>query len=416
MTEIVLRHSAVQKSIGGSEAFYNEAIEQAANFNLRMKNDRKMRLPFLDSQTGVAQSHTDLWHSYRHRRPGKYPGQIYSYPERRWKKKRHYFLFPEERNNKTGDIETGEAESVIGASKRRPRSADVSTPDMHQISTVENPAATSKADEEIPDLKSETSKDKWYDEYDEYMEPPDAGEMCDDQSDISDFEDTYIKKKKRKGKGSTRGRKKKIDKEEKEKLDEEKEKPYACEVCNARYKTRPGLSYHYNHFHNGMMEPEEPEPSPKSVAKTPPKLEREEPVKVTPTLVFPERGEDGKVQNSNYCDFCLGDSDENKKTGESEQLVSCSDCGRSGHPTCLQFTANMTVSVKKYPWQCIECKSCGLCGTSENDEQLLFCDDCDRGYHMYCLNPPLAEAPEGNWSCHLCIEEFHGGKKPAGMA
>ena len=39
----------------------------------------------------------------------------------------------------------------------------------------------------------------------------------------------------------------------------------------------------------------------------------------------------------------------------------------SGHPTCLQFTQNMIVSVKKYPWQCIECKSCGLCGTSDND-------------------------------------------------
>ena len=27
----------------------------------------------------------------------------------------------------------------------------------------------------------------------------------------------------------------------------------------------------------------------------------------------------------------------------------------------------MIISVKKYPWQCIECKSCGLCGTSDND-------------------------------------------------
>lgn len=24
-------------------------------------------------------------------------------------------------------------------------------------------------------------------------------------------------------------------------------------------------------------------------------------------------------------------------------------------------------------------KSCGICGTSDNDDQLLFCDDCDRG-------------------------------------
>ena len=49
-----------------------------------------------------------------------------------------------------------------------------------------------------------------------------------------------------------------------------------------------------------------------------------------------------------------------------------------GHPTCLQFTENMLISVKKYPWQCMECKCCTLCGKSENDDQLLFCDDCDR--------------------------------------
>ena len=37
----------------------------------------------------------------------------------------------------------------------------------------------------------------------------------------------------------------------------------------------------------------------------------------------------------------------------------------------------------------LECKTCTLCGTSENDDQLLFCDDCDRGFHMYCLVPPM---------------------------
>jgi hypothetical protein len=31
-----------------------------------------------------------------------------------------------------------------------------------------------------------------------------------------------------------------------------------------------------------------------------------------------------------YCDFCLGDSSENKKTNEPEELVSCAECGRSG--------------------------------------------------------------------------------------
>lgn len=31
---------------------------------------------------------------------------------------------------------------------------------------------------------------------------------------------------------------------------------------------------------------------------------------------------------------------------------------------------------------------------------------------MYCLTPPISEPPEGSWSCHLCIEQYH---KPKGQ-
>ena len=34
--------------------------------------------------------------------------------------------------------------------------------------------------------------------------------------------------------------------------------------------------------------------------------------------------------SSDYCDFCLGDSVQNKKTGSPEQLIACSICGRAG--------------------------------------------------------------------------------------
>ncbi|XP_008485868.1 zinc finger protein ubi-d4 B-like [Diaphorina citri] len=27
------------------------------------------------------------------------------------------------------------------------------------------------------------------------------------------------------------------------------DKPFACDLCGARYKTRPGLTYHYTHSH-----------------------------------------------------------------------------------------------------------------------------------------------------------------------
>lgn len=42
----------------------------------------------------------------------------------------------------------------------------------------------------------------------------------------------------------------------------------------------------------------------------------------------------------------------------------------AGHPTCLQFTDNMMQAVRTYQWQCIECKSCSICGTSENDVRM----------------------------------------------
>lgn len=117
-------------------------------------------------------------------------------------------------------------------------------------------------------------------------------------------------------------------------------------------------------------------------------------------LSAPKKGPDGLALPNNYCDFCLGDSILNQKTGTSEELVSCSDCGRSGkttthhftcllacfrffstklslaeslfsgHPSCLQFTPVMMAAVKTYRWQCIECKCCNVCGTSENDVSL----------------------------------------------
>ncbi|KTG47796.1 hypothetical protein cypCar_00001975, partial [Cyprinus carpio] len=48
----------------------------------------------------------------------------------------------------------------------------------------------------------------------------------------------------------------------------------------------------------------------------------------------PKKGPNGLALPNDYCDFCLGDSNMNQKTGQSEELVSCSDCGRSGSWSC----------------------------------------------------------------------------------
>ncbi|XP_041093952.1 DNA polymerase alpha subunit B-like [Polyodon spathula] len=70
------------------EQYYKDAMEQCHNYNARLCAERSVRMPFLDSQTGVAQSNCYIWMEKRHRGPGVAPGQLYTYPARRWRKKR----------------------------------------------------------------------------------------------------------------------------------------------------------------------------------------------------------------------------------------------------------------------------------------------------------------------------------------
>ncbi|XP_059483903.1 zinc finger protein DPF3-like isoform X1 [Neocloeon triangulifer] len=449
---------------------YKEAIENSATYNTRLCIERRLRMPFLDSQTGVAQNHSNLFMSSRQRLPGVCEGQIYSYPSKRWRKKRRQYLM----------------------NWMQPRRKEIENEiDLHTISTVENPAAINEdsKDSMLKDEATKLSQDAWfYDDLDindiDNFDEPDA------DSDY-DYEESYKRNKRRRNaKTPTRnsqpaGRGRRKITPNYDAVTGDADKPFSCELCGARYKTRPGLTYHYTHSHKDKEEDDDdsgsaslpatsgggsaasPKPTPPAASAPPggaasgapgtpgpptaappsvpapetagpnaspgtprrgrqnlsasgmPNLIPEEPL--TPTVVNERRkppnltpAEGGVVKDehnranpSPYCDFCLGDANENKKTGTSEELVSCSDCGRSGHPSCLQFTANMIISVRKYRWQCIECKCCSVCGTSDNDDQLLFCDDCDRGYHMYCLNPPLTSPPEGTWSCTLCMDEFH---------
>ena len=69
---------------------YKEMLEQVAAYNKYLRNERQERLPYLDSQTGVAQSDCFIWRSRNQRRRGCAPGLIFSYPPIRWKVERHH--------------------------------------------------------------------------------------------------------------------------------------------------------------------------------------------------------------------------------------------------------------------------------------------------------------------------------------
>lgn len=52
------------------DQFYKDAIEQCRSYNARLCAERSVRLPFLDSQTGVAQNNCYIWMERHHRSPG----------------------------------------------------------------------------------------------------------------------------------------------------------------------------------------------------------------------------------------------------------------------------------------------------------------------------------------------------------
>ncbi|ETN66818.1 requim, req/dpf2 [Anopheles darlingi] len=519
-----------------NDSTYKEIIENSETFNTRLCLERRLRMPFLDPQTGVAQNHCALFMHSRHRIPGLKDGQVYSYPAARWRKSRRQYLlqkphppFPAYTHRPFGHLQPAPPPSMLGAVGggggggggvgrdlgRELGGRDGSTYDS------ENSNLDQSSSVDANDLKDHESdkpgKDWYYDEMEMHdMESFDDHDLPDSDCD---YEESFSQRKKkskgarsgggggsggnrskagsalsdpnnrRGGRGGGRGRGRKAQgiggdcPSFKDMVETPKKNRAQTNLPNLTPQSNSSspLTLPGGGAGGGSDELQLPEMVPEVKSETGgeppvdggPASHGGGPLKMgsrpmmgpghnnhggpmvpgansstvgppphagggIPGALGPASGGPGGAPNnlpappssggnhaiggvggaaeksravpSPYCDFCLGDARENKKTLEPEELVSCSDCGRSGHPSCLQFTANMIISVRKYRWQCIECKYCTICGTSDNDDQLLFCDDCDRGYHMYCLSPPLVSPPEGSWSCKLCKAEFHKPK------
>uniref|UniRef100_A0A8C9S1Q0 histone acetyltransferase n=1 Tax=Scleropages formosus TaxID=113540 RepID=A0A8C9S1Q0_SCLFO len=123
--------------------------------------------------------------------------------------------------------------------------------------------------------------------------------------------------------------------------------------------------------------------------------------RTSPSLL-PHEKDQPRADPIPICSFCLGTKESNREK-KPEELLSCADCGSSGHPTCLKFSPELTSNVKSLRWQCIECKTCSSCQVQgKNADDMLFCDSCDRGFHMECCDPPLSRMPKGMWICQVC--------------
>ncbi|XP_062497777.1 PHD finger protein 10 isoform X2 [Pezoporus occidentalis] len=114
------------------------------------------------------------------------------------------------------------------------------------------------------------------------------------------------------------------------------------------------------------------------------------------------KGNSPKVIPNAICGICLKGKESNKK-GKAEALIHCSQCDNSGHPSCLDMTPELVAMIKTYPWQCMECKTCIICGQPHHEEEMMFCDVCDRGYHTFCVG--LHAIPSGRWICDCCQKD-----------
>ncbi|XP_015671941.1 histone acetyltransferase KAT6B isoform X1 [Protobothrops mucrosquamatus] len=134
------------------------------------------------------------------------------------------------------------------------------------------------------------------------------------------------------------------------------------------------------------------------------------PASLPPVSLLPHERDQPRADPIPICSFCLGTKESNREK-KPEELLSCADCGSSGHPSCLKFCLELTTNVKALRWQCIECKTCSACRIQgKNADNMLFCDSCDRGFHMECCDPPLSRMPKGMWVCQVCRPKKKGKK------
>ncbi|CAH8531434.1 unnamed protein product [Dicrocoelium dendriticum] len=407
-----------------SEYTYENLLHITAKYNRRIQADKMSRLPFLDNATGIAQRPCFLYRKSEERIAG-FLSKVYQYPSLKWKKclpRSHQIL-----------VSVDDASNV-------PKNLTAYVSDANSKGFTDDSHIT------------------WV-----------AGPECDIESDSSEAIDDIrgARRRRKKNKlsrisrfvtGITGTSRRRVSHHSYGAYDEDFiDRPvamptYPCTICGVHYRSKAGLTYHLSsqHLHmnragnarvstptdslsttngpvtprsngllsvrvtsnGGLLVPESSGPSSEIPSVYTCKNITSASCSQDPTpnggsaVLEPPSLLSTDADSKHTCDFCLGDTRLNKKTGTPESMLQCSDCGRFAHFTCLQFTRNMVVSVRTYKWQCIECKTCWLCGTSENDEQMLFCDDCDRGYHLYCLTPPLTEPPEGSWSCKLCVEHF----------
>merc|ERR1719450_61670 len=116
-------------------------------------------------------------------------------------------------------------------------------------------------------------------------------------------------------------------------------------------------------------------------------------------------------EHQEYCEVC-------KQGGE---IILCDTCPRAYHLVCLEPELSEAPEGK---WSCPICVRDGptiveeeeddehmdVCRVCKEGGELLCCDSCPNAYHLRCIEPPLEEYPEHEWTCPRCACDPLPGK------
>lgn len=183
-----------------NDSTYRETIEICGNFNTRLCIERRLRLPFLDPQTGVAQNHCSLFVDRRHRMPGFREGQIYSYPSARWRKSRRQYLTKMFRP--FGALQTA-VPLLLPKRVDGPIVPEIEASDFNGAAFLEESSSLGGADtsdsKDSQNLKEELPKEWFYDDID-INEIDSLDEPKSPADDEYDYDPRYGNKKRKKRK------------------------------------------------------------------------------------------------------------------------------------------------------------------------------------------------------------------------
>lgn len=324
-----------------NDSSYSELIEFSSNFNTRLCVERKLRMPFLDPQTNVAQKHSNLFMKKSQRIPGLRDGQIITYPSNRWRKaKRQYLMnsssypfnyrpfgrFRENEFEQFHPTPVGEHFPPSEESSFRPE--DSHSKDSHK----EDNSKSGWYYDEI-DINDMNFEDPEEDSDDDFMEPRSGRKKRSTGRTPSSVNRRTGKERdpeSRRGRASHRGRGRKVNPPPLDNSSNSSDKfieysrrrnvppqvttthnpnPMSFDEAIPEHKiptTERGKTHFEEERMGGIMSLVTPSSSMISLVGSP--------MRATAA----ERNEKPRANPSTYCDFCLGDAINNKKTGMAE--------------------------------------------------------------------------------------------------